>query len=289
VHCGAGITLVLGEDGSLWSYGCNEYGQAGIGKTSTCVYKPQRLPLYNGIVQAALGLRHGLALDAKGQVYSWGKNQNGQLGNGNIEETTAPDKSLDLPQIKAVAAGFSHSAALSEQGEVFVWGKMRSNRSFQTQKSILSAHLPQVRSDATRPRQLQFPPGTPPITHLACSALHTVVMDAQGDIWAMGLEKHTRDMISEPRRLVTPMTLPTSTRPSWCLRSGILTTALFLEDVPNSPIFHPVLEGGACVAEQLMDSPQGHRLTDITLGWKHQHALTVDEESSETKRTRTAA
>ena len=59
-----------------------------------------------------------------GNVYAWGSNDHGQLGNGTTSGSSTPleiDPS-DLISITAVAAATFSSYALSSDGSLWVWG-----------------------------------------------------------------------------------------------------------------------------------------------------------------------
>jgi len=55
-----------------------------------------------------------LARTSKGDVYSWGKNDVGQLGLGkkNVEKISTPTKISTLPKVKRIFSGWNHSFAL---------------------------------------------------------------------------------------------------------------------------------------------------------------------------------
>ena len=44
----------------------------------------------DGVMSAAAGTGHSLALDADGNVWSWGANESSQLGDGNSEDGYSP-------------------------------------------------------------------------------------------------------------------------------------------------------------------------------------------------------
>jgi alpha-tubulin suppressor-like RCC1 family protein len=74
----------------------------------------------------AAGYDHSLAVTSTGQVYAWGANFSGELGNGTVTATyiTTP-VAVDLPsgvRASAVAAGYGHSLALTHLGHVWAWG-----------------------------------------------------------------------------------------------------------------------------------------------------------------------
>lgn len=81
VVCGSKHTLFLTDDGEVLACGVGDYGLLGTGSSGS-VPVPQRLEKFDevDVVQIAAGESHNLALTANGAVYSWGRNDNGQLG-----------------------------------------------------------------------------------------------------------------------------------------------------------------------------------------------------------------
>jgi len=71
----------------------------------------------------ACGINHTLVLTASGKVYSFGSNQQGQLGTGSKKSHLTPCKvyGLDNNKVISVEAGY-HSAALTFTGELYIWG-----------------------------------------------------------------------------------------------------------------------------------------------------------------------
>ncbi len=124
-----------GGTGSIWVWGLNEDGQAGMGDILQTQYNrafPAPSPLVN-ITDISAGLAHSLAVKnsstVPGRVYAFGKQQHGRLGNG-----TSTDGDISTPvyviksegayleNITRVAAGPRHSLALDTAGKVWVWG-----------------------------------------------------------------------------------------------------------------------------------------------------------------------
>lgn len=63
-----------------------------------------------------------VALNNRGELFAWGDNSSGTLGNGATEASSTPvaiDSSVKFTQI---SAGFDHVLALSESGRVYAWG-----------------------------------------------------------------------------------------------------------------------------------------------------------------------
>lgn len=74
------------------------------------------------VVDVAVGLWHACAVTADRSLYCWGTGRFGQLGTGDLRETSTPAR-VDTPRrFGAVAAGWSHSCALDDAGGSHCWG-----------------------------------------------------------------------------------------------------------------------------------------------------------------------
>lgn len=60
------------------------------------------------------------ALNKKGDLYCWGNNQAGRVGNGNTVDQLTPVKVLG--KVKKFAMGSDHTAAITENGDLYCWG-----------------------------------------------------------------------------------------------------------------------------------------------------------------------
>lgn len=77
-------------DGTSWCWGWNLYGQLGDG---TKVDKPapvQVSSLGNAVADVSPGREHTCALKTDGTVWCWGRNSDGQIGNGTSVDTVLP-------------------------------------------------------------------------------------------------------------------------------------------------------------------------------------------------------
>ncbi|XP_071809900.1 uncharacterized protein [Asterias amurensis] len=76
------------------------------------------------IKQLACSLNHNLILTSGGQLYSFGKNDSGQLGLGHRAEQRVPVlvRLSESQSIAAVGAGVEFSVAITTQGQVYSWG-----------------------------------------------------------------------------------------------------------------------------------------------------------------------
>jgi alpha-tubulin suppressor-like RCC1 family protein len=126
-------SIAIKTDGSLRTWGYNQYGQLGDGFTPqhTCCAlstKPVTLPSLAGLkfTKVAGGDTHTLALQDDGTVWAWGLNTSSQLGrafSGGPNPTPEHVNTALVAGIVDVAAGGSQtSMALRNDGTVLMWG-----------------------------------------------------------------------------------------------------------------------------------------------------------------------
>lgn len=85
---------------------------------------PQRvmLPTPSPIIQIACGLHHTVCLAQSGEVYTFGSNQYGQLGSGDLLPYSGPVHVKLNSTIVQIAAGSNHTVLLSSRGVVYSFG-----------------------------------------------------------------------------------------------------------------------------------------------------------------------
>lgn len=116
-----GHTLMIGDDGSVWAWGQNEFGQLGIGNNVEQLI-PVKISGLADITAVAVGDNHSLALDQDGNVWAWGRNNLYQLGNGSTVDSNEPVKIIASGDIKAISAAADHNIVLKNDGTVLGWG-----------------------------------------------------------------------------------------------------------------------------------------------------------------------
>jgi alpha-tubulin suppressor-like RCC1 family protein len=98
VTAGEVHSLALKNDGTIWSWGGNEYGQLGNG-TLTGTNRPTRVNGVTNAIAIAAGQYHSLALLSDGTVVAWGNNYSGEIGNGVKWYSIPPIKILFEPAV----------------------------------------------------------------------------------------------------------------------------------------------------------------------------------------------
>ncbi|MBN3286869.1 RCC2 protein, partial [Polyodon spathula] len=147
--CGRNHTMALTEAGCVFSFGENKLGQLGHGNQTDAVPTPAQIQ-YNGqpIVKVACGAEFSMIVDCKGNLYSFGCPEYGQLGHNSdgkfiaraqrIEfdceliarrvaifvEKTKDGQILPVPNVvvREVSCGANHTLILDSQKRVFSWG-----------------------------------------------------------------------------------------------------------------------------------------------------------------------
>ncbi|PIK49702.1 putative E3 ubiquitin-protein ligase MYCBP2 [Apostichopus japonicus] len=83
-------TVILLENGEVYTFGSNSYGQLGLGDTGNRI-SPVNIPVAAKIKQVAAGSYHTLLLTENGNVLSFGRCQKGQLCRQVFEGTNNAD------------------------------------------------------------------------------------------------------------------------------------------------------------------------------------------------------
>lgn len=109
---------------ALKAWGNNDEGQLGIGHLTIGSLSPKPTGVKVGdAAQVYAGLRHSLALTSKGQVWAWGDDTYGQLGDGKKGgKRVTPHAVTGLPKITMLATKQDHTLALDSTGHVWAWG-----------------------------------------------------------------------------------------------------------------------------------------------------------------------
>ncbi|KAF7009254.1 hypothetical protein CFC21_023819 [Triticum aestivum] len=182
VICGADHTTAYSEDEhQVYSWGWGDFGRLGHGN-STDVFTPQPVKALQGIKikQLACGDSHCLAVTMAGEVLSWGRNQNGQLGLGTTEDSLLPQtiQAFVGISVKMIAAGAEHTAAVTEDGEIYGWGWGRYG----------NLGLGD-RNDRFVPEKVSSVEGEKMVL-VACGWRHTITVSSSGSLYTYGWSKY---------------------------------------------------------------------------------------------------
>lgn len=198
------FTCALLTDASLWCWGLNWEGQLGQGDQHPGTDRPSPVQVgsEHDWVYVGTGQGHGCAIRAPGALYCWGRNTDGQLGQGSTQQ----------PQIRApvqvgtdtdwveVACAQSATCARKRDHSLWCWGTMGSG--------ALAVGDVAPRLVATR-----VPVYTDWMS-VAMSAFHTCGLRTGGQIWCAG--RNTEGQLgSLDMRDVIPTMLLADPDPGW--------------------------------------------------------------------------
>ena len=185
------------RDGQLYAWGRNNYGQIGLGLTTkaTDIMGHPNTPMIvnqapKNLISINYNQNHSLAINQEGQVYSWGADNYGQLGRGEMGRDDCRDTQdcrLDISAIAGindavmVAAGYKHNLVLTKDGSVWAFG---ANAQGQLGTgSSMSSSTP-IRVDFSTANAVGR------IVQVVASANSSYALDDKGQVWGWGSDAY---------------------------------------------------------------------------------------------------
>ena len=108
IEAGGMNSIVLCENGNIWTFGDNGLGQLGDTLITERNF-PAQVQGISNVTDVQLGLVHCLALKSDSTVWSWGSSTSGKLGLGSTPDRYSPVMVSGLTKIVAISAGRSFS------------------------------------------------------------------------------------------------------------------------------------------------------------------------------------
>ena len=126
IAAGPAFGLAIGNDGNIYGWGGNGYGQLGNGtKTNSSTPVVANLPTGVTAKVIAAGSATTMAICSDGNIYEWGSNSSGQVGNGTMTSPQLTPAMVRMPTgvtAKAIAGGRTSSLAIGSNGILYQWG-----------------------------------------------------------------------------------------------------------------------------------------------------------------------
>ncbi|XP_024133923.1 E3 ubiquitin-protein ligase HERC2 isoform X3 [Oryzias melastigma] len=116
VECGSQFSVALTKSGAVYTWGKGDYHRLGHGSDDH-VRRPRQVQGLQGkkVIAIATGSLHCVCCTEDGEVYTWGDNDEGQLGDGTTNAIQRPRlvAALQGKKINRVACGSAHTLAWS--------------------------------------------------------------------------------------------------------------------------------------------------------------------------------
>nr|XP_036877066.1 E3 ISG15--protein ligase HERC5 [Manis javanica] len=203
ITCGDYHSLALSKGGELFAWGQNSYGQLGVGRIFASTPTPEIVEHLSGVplVQISAGEAHSMALSMSGNIYSWGRNDFGQLGLGHTKNKESPSliEALDNQKVEFLTCGGFHAALLTKDGLVYTFGA-----------GIYGQLGHNSTENELRPRLVTELVGNR-VTQLACGRWHTLAYVSDlGKVFSFGSGKEGQlgSSGTQNQLIPLPMKLP---------------------------------------------------------------------------------
>ena len=182
VAAGSNHTLILRKDGTVWVSGYNSNGQLGDGTTTNSNKFIQVKLNENGenlenIVAITAGENTSYALGLNGNVYGWGYNGYGQLGQNDTTASSYPVVVKNVSNIVKITAGNNNILMLDSLGALWAIGQNADGQFGLSNKSNYSL-----------PVQLKDGSGNNiyGIKDMSSGSEHILIITSDGSVWASG-------------------------------------------------------------------------------------------------------
>ncbi|GAB5575889.1 alsin isoform X1 [Prionailurus iriomotensis] len=168
---------------SVEAEGSKERGLVHVWQAGSCSLAPERLPGWGGktVLQAALGVKHGVLLTEDGEVYSFGtlpwRSEPAEI----CPSSPILENALVGQYVVTVASGSFHNGAVTESGVVYMWGENSAGQCAVANQQYVPEPNPVSISDSETSSLLAVR-----ILQLACGEEHTLALSISREIWAWG-------------------------------------------------------------------------------------------------------
>ena len=157
-------------NGTLWTWGYNNSGQLGLGTVGTGVFVPIQVGTATNWKSVAVGFEITLAIKTDGTLWAWGRNSNGALGDGTLNNRSVPAQ-VGTANNWAELSVSNQVLALKTDGTLWGWG-------YNGDSVLGNGNTTNV----TVPTQI----GTATWQKIAAALSHSQGIQTDGSLWAWG-------------------------------------------------------------------------------------------------------
>jgi alpha-tubulin suppressor-like RCC1 family protein len=172
ISAGQHNSMALRSDSSVWIWGDNNNGQLGFGSRMP-MKKPYPVKVNNleKVIDIVCGARYCLALNYEGIIKAWGKNYNGELGDGTVIDKYTPIQVSSIDNIIKID-GKNHNIAYRSDSTLWTWGR---NSKGQLADSLISY--------SSTPIQLSY---FSSILQFTIGGEHNMILKNDSTLWTWG-------------------------------------------------------------------------------------------------------
>ena len=191
IACGGMHTAAVGAGGELFTWGCNDDGALGrAGDEEVPMVVSGGALATHRVADVACGDSVTTVLCVGGRVCSWGtyKDAGGTLGFSEATRVQHEPLLLEgLPTVRMVACGANHTLAVTMRGQLYAWG---CGEQGQLGCKVLASR-PKAKLLPTQPLPMRRGRASAlPVVSCGAGAYHSLVITADGGVWAFGLNNH---------------------------------------------------------------------------------------------------
>ena len=118
------------------------------------------------------GEYHTISLSDDGEVYSFGRNNVGQLGLGHKNDVSIPTPIPNLPKIMEISCGRNFTVCVDNEGGLWSFGE--NNNGLLGTGNATNYNIPQKIEDI------------PPVRSVSCGYYHTLIITNDSNLWSCG-------------------------------------------------------------------------------------------------------
>lgn len=195
MSAGATFTCAASATGQTWCWGDGFFGETGdrllaVGTSPKEIRNP--VP---EIIQLTSGWFHSCAMTKNGDIFCWGKNLEGELGNSSTVSRADPVNVSGITGkqvVYQISAGGMSSCAVTSENKIFCWGRN---------------NFGQIGDGSTKDRlfPVQVPSGGQNIAGIAVGASHACYLTDSGQIWCWGANDHQQLGAVSPSLSLSPL------------------------------------------------------------------------------------
>ena len=175
VSAGDSHSLAVTATGQVWAWGSNANGRTGLGISSGSTLTPTQIGIATNWASISAGGSHSLATTTNGELWAWGNNGSGRLGDGTTTARHAPARIGNSTTWISVSAGNNFSLALTVTEHLWAWGHNMNGQL--GDGTTIARHTPTQIGNATW-------------TSIATGNGHSIAVDTAGQLWAWGLNSN---------------------------------------------------------------------------------------------------